>query len=142
MDKVFEAEYELEKFKVVYDEDALRREIQHNYMTEEDYEEEGNFIRVGTDDERLTYEEYNQEVKDFEAALDNNITDIMLRNAISSFPKKKNGTFKKNNVMVIKRLDASYYSDDEYGWPVDELRLKAIDDNTLRMSIARTVIHY
>lgn len=141
MDKVFEAEYELEKFKVIYDEDALRKEVKSHQIDEEEFEGDCGFVRIGTED-KMSYQEYIQEANDFEAAFDHNITDIMLKNAISSFPKKKNGTFKKNSVMAIKRLDASYYSNDEYGWPVQELRFKAVDDNTLRMSIARTVIHY
>jgi hypothetical protein len=141
MDKVFKAECDLEEFKIVYDEDALRKEIKGHMMTEEEFEGEGYFVKIGTED-KLTYEEYVQEVNDFEAAFESNITDIMLRNAISSAPKKKNGTFKKNSVIAIKRLNASYYSEDEYGWPCEELRFKAVDDNTLRMSIARTVIKY
>lgn len=141
MNAVFNAEYECERFKVIYDEEALRKEIRSHNKTEEEYEDEGNFVRISTD-ENLSYQEYTQEVADFEQAFDTNITEMMLLNAISSFPKKKNGTFNRKTVIAIKRLNASYYSEEEYGWPCEELRFKAIDDNTLEMTIKRNVIGY
>ena len=144
MEKVFEAEYELTKFKIIYDIDKLVGEFANcKYDSEEDYEDDGKSIPIGADDGQYnTMEEYNQNVDDFVAKIKNFDNEESLLNAISAFPKKKNGTFKKNQVLSIARLNNSYYSEDEYGWPCDELRLKPIDDTTLELRVDRVVIHW
>ena len=129
-------------FKVVYDIDALCSSVEDNKCdTDEKYENYGMSIPIGADEKEYnTREEHNQNIDNFINAIKDCDNEEALLNAISAFPKKKNGTFKKGQVMSVARLNNSYYSYEEYGWPCDELRFKAIDDTTLELRVDRVVI--
>lgn len=144
MKKTFEVtdSNSLVDFKVVYDIDALCSSVEDNKCdTDEEYENYGMSIPIGADeDEYNTREEHNQHVDDFIKAIKDQDSEEALLNAVSAFPKKKNGTFKKNQCLSVARLNNSYYSYEEFGWPCEELRYKAIDDTTLELQVKRVVI--
>lgn len=144
MVKTFEAECELTKFKVKYDVESLIDDVSENKCKDqEEYECYGMSVPIGADEKEYnTLEEYNQNIDNFIKIIKDQDDEEALLNAISAFPKKKNGTFKKNQCLSIARLNNSYYSCEEYGWPCEELRFKAIDNTTLELQVKRVVIGY
>lgn len=137
--EIFMAEDENHTFTTVYDKERLVAEINMMRCKRESFDEEC-YTTIGG--ETLTFEDYNNNLDIMIDAVNSNITDEFLLKSIEHFPKKKDGTFKKRSVLSIQRCNNSYYSEDEYGYPTDELRLKAIDDTTLELEIKRVVINW
>lgn len=130
-------EHELERFSIIGDVDYVRSAIEGDRC---DFEE-GCYSRPFEDDS-ITEEQYNENIDRTLVELNNALDPEYLKSVIEEFPKKKNGTFKKNQTTEIYMCDNSQYWEDSYGYNVNVLRFKCIDDNTLELQYFNTVKGY
>lgn len=127
----------IEKFSVIGDVTSLRQKIEDE---RNEYEEDYFVSPYG--DDTISETEFNDNLDVTLLKLEEAIKPKFLETAIKEFPKKKNGTFKKNQVMNIHICNNSVYLEDSYGWGTDVLRFKAIDDTVLEMQYTNTVLKY
>ena len=139
MEQKFMAEDTNHTFTIIYDKERLIKMINNDRCTLEDFDD--GYTTIGGEN-LLSYDDYNRNLDAMIDAVNNNTQDEFLLKALESFPKKKDGTLKKRQILSVQRCNNSYYSEEEYGYPTEELRFKAIDDTTLELDIKRVVIGY
>lgn len=119
----------LEEFKATIDYIEIKEQIEK----ERKYFDEDIYTKIGEDDVYLTEEEYNSNIDKMLDALSYFSNPSKVKEAIRNFPKKKNGTFKINQTLILAKSNNSIYEDDLFGYTYNVLRYKAINDREIVM---------
>ena len=110
--------------------DSLKKNILDG---REDYQEDFYIFNKDYSSSYLTEEEYNTNIDNTIKALNVFTKEIKIKEAIEKFPKKKDGTFKKNQTLILYENKNTYTSDEEYGYRYPALRFKAVDHKVIEM---------
>lgn len=119
-----------------------RDDIEKNILDLKNEYEEGYFVNYGEslewDDKPLTEEEYinniNTFLDDFRKSISN------LNEIIDNFPKKKNGTFNRRNVVELASCNnCEYICEWHNTWIYRVVKVIAVDDTTLRIEFYKKV---
>lgn len=124
-------------FKLVISE--LVKELVVPDVSEFDDTELDGYVDVVDTESKLSHEEAIERQIDFIKNCIKYRDTFRSEDVVELLPKKKNGTFAKGRVNYPVKSSMCYISEDEYGYRVDVLRWKVVDDTTAQLEITSYV---
>jgi len=110
--------------------DELKEDYEEDEFVELGYREFDDLSRI-----YLTQSEYIENIDKVIAKV-NKLQNVNMVDFISTFPKKKNGTFNRKSKIVVIDCDNSYFNGDYCGrWDYRSLKIIAIDDTHLECNL-------
>lgn len=122
------------EFEVRFNKDYLIAEAKSLETFEED-----TFTEFGESEENpLTKEEFEENVKDFVSAIERVCTEDYAKKIVDIMPKKKNGTFYKGRKDVVTYYGNTHFFTEWHNtWGTYELRFSAISDLVVELQIVK-----
>lgn len=125
--------------KITVDLDSIKNCIENmrDYYEDEQYVWYGTSPEFGEEDFKyINSEEFGTNINKFMSAFLSHVTEDTLKEIISTFPRKKNGTFNRRNVEELASCDNCIVIHEWHNtWIYYVIKVVAWDDTTLKIEL-------